>query len=316
MGDEEREWLWISWFWGIGAVEALRGLYLWGVGLFRGPRLPFTHALLSIVLALFVLGLYGVFMLTGRLILESARENLEYRVLLYPTADEQSAQALGAWLQLQSLVREVRYISPEEALANFAKSAGEDFVRAMEGVNPFPPMYRVRLWGARLSADSLKLLSSRVLEWEIVREIDYPLALLNTLEERARLIGWVGLGVGGVLLVAVYLLIFSTVRLAIFSRRLEIRTMELVGATATYIERPFILVGLFQGLVGALIAVSLIHLSLMIVDRSLLPLSNLLQDMRLGLVYGSLLILGALMGFLASKMAIRRFLHQTLEKII
>jgi cell division transport system permease protein len=311
-----KEWLWISGFWGMVAVEAVRGLYLWGVGLFRGPRLPFTHALLSIVLALFVLGLYGVFMLTGRLILESARENLEYRVLLYQTADEQSAQALGAWLQLQSLVREVRYISPEEALANFAKSAGEDFVRAMEGVNPFPPMYRVRLQGARLSADSLKLLSSRVLEWEIVREIDYPLALLNTLEERARLIGWVGLGVGGVLLVAVYLLIFSTVRLAIFSRRLEIRTMELVGATATYIERPFIWVGLFQGLVGALIAVSLIHLSLMIVDRSLLPLSNLLQDMRLGLVYGGLLILGALMGFLASKMAIRRFLHQTLEKIV
>ncbi|MDT7942246.1 MAG: permease-like cell division protein FtsX [Bacteroidota bacterium] len=286
------------------------------MGLFRGPRLPFTHALLSIVLALFVLGLYGVFMLTGRLILESARENLEYRVLLYPTADEQSVRALGVWLQQQSLVREVRYISPEEALANFAKSVGEDFVRAMEGVNPFPPMYRVRLRGARLSADSLKLLSSRVLEWEIVREIDYPLALLNTLEERARLVGWVGLGVGGVLLVAVYLLIFSTVRLAIFSRRLEIRTMELVGATATYIERPFILVGLFQGLVGALIAVSLIHLSLMIVDRYSLPLPNLLQDMRLGLVYGGLLILGALMGFLASKMAIRRFLHQTLEKII
>jgi len=268
------------------------------------------------VLALFVLGLYGVFMLTGRLILESARENLEYRVLLYPTADEESVRALGVWLQQQSLVREVRYISPEEALANFAKSVGEDFVRAMEGVNPFPPMYRVRLRGARLSADSLKLLSSRVLEWEIVRDIDYPLALLNTLEERARLIGWVGLGVGGVLLVAVYLLIFSTVRLAIFSRRLEIRTMELIGATAAYIERPFILVGLFQGLVGALIAVSLIHLSLMIVDRYSLPLPNLLQDMRLGLVYGGLLILGALMGFLASKMAIRRFLHQTLEKII
>jgi cell division transport system permease protein len=162
----------------------------------------------------------------------------------------------------------------------------------------------------------LKLLSSRVLEWEIVREIDYPLALLNTLEERARLIGWLGLSVGGVLLVAVYLLIFSTVRLAIFSRRLEIRTMELVGATAAYIERPFIWVGLFQGLVGALIAVSLIHLSLMIVDRYSLPLPNLLQDMRLGLVYGGLLILGAFMGFLASKMAIRRFLHQTLEKII
>ncbi len=268
------------------------------------------------MLALFILGLYGVFMLTGRLLLESARENLEYRVLLYPTTDTPGIEALGQWLREQSLVREVKYISPEEALATFTRSAGEDFVRAMEGINPFPPMYRIRLRGERLSADSLKLLSSRILEWDIVREIDYPLALLTTLEERAHLIGWIGLGVGIVLVIAVYLLIFSTVRLAIFSRRLEIRTMELVGATAAYIERPFIWVGLFQGLVGASIAITLIHLSLMAIDRYVLPLPNLLQDMRLGLLYGALLILGAFMGFLASKMAIRRFLHQTLEKLI
>ena len=278
--------------------------------------MPFTHALMSIVLALFILGLYGVFMLTGRLILESARENLEYRVLLYPTTDAASIETLGLWLRQQSLIREVKYISPEEALATFTRSAGEDFIRAMEGINPFPPMYRIRLRGERISADSLKLLSSRILEWDVVREIDYPLALLTTLEERARLIGWIGLGVGIVLVIAVYLLIFSTVRLAIFSRRLEIRTMELVGATSAYIERPFIWVGLFQGLVGALVAVSLIHFSLMAIDRYLLPLPNLLQDMRLGLIYGALLILGALMGLLASKMAIRRFLHQTLEKLI
>ena len=271
---------------------------------------------MSIVLALFILGLYGVFMLAGRLILESARENLEYRVLLYPTTDNPSIEALGLWLRQQSLIREVKYVSPEEALATFTKSAGEDFMRAMEGINPFPPMFRIRLRGERLSADSLKLLSSRILEWEIVREIDYPLALLTTLEERARLIGWIGLAVGIVLIVAVYLLIFSTVRLAIFSRRLEIRTMELVGATAAYIERPFIWVGLFQGLVGAFIAISLLHLSLMGIDRYLLPLPNLLRDMRLGLIYGGLLILGALMGFFASKMAIQRFLHQTLEKLI
>jgi len=286
------------------------------VGWLRGPRLPFTHALLSIVLALFVLGLYALFLLAGRLLLESARENLEYRVLLYPTVEEGAIQAMGTWLQSQSLVREVRYVSPEEALTTFTKTAGEDFMRAMEGINPFPPMYKVRLRGQYLSADNLKILSSRVLEWDIVKEIDYPLALLNILEERARLIGWIGLGVGVVLLIAVYLLIFSTVRLAIFSRRLEIRTMELVGATAAYIERPFILIGLFQGLVGALLAVLFIHVGLIGLDRYVLPLPQLLLDVRLGLIYGGLVVIGAVMGLFASKMAIRRFLHQTLDKLI
>jgi len=267
-------------------------------------------------LALFVLGIYGTFLLGGRLILESARENLRYWILLYPTADAQSIEALGQWLRQQSLVREVQYISPDEALSNFARRVGDDFVRTMEGINPFPPMFQLRLRGELISTDSIKLFSSRVLEWEIVREIDYPLERLTAFETRAKLIGWLGLGVGLVLVVAVYLLIFSTVRLAIFSRRLEIRTMELVGATAAYIEQPFIWVGLFQGVVGALIAVSLLHVGLMMIDRYLLPLPNLLQDMRLGFVYGMLTLLGALMGFLASKMAIRRFLHQTLEKIV
>jgi cell division transport system permease protein len=263
-----------------------------------------------------VLGLYALFLLAGRLLLESARENLEYRVLLYPTVEEGAIQAMGTWLQSQSLVREVRYVSPEEALTTFTKTAGEDFMRAMEGINPFPPMYKVRLRGQYLSADNLKILSSRVLEWDIVKEIDYPLALLNILEERARLIGWIGLGVGVVLLIAVYLLIFSTVRLAIFSRRLEIRTMELVGATAAYIERPFILIGLFQGLVGALLAVLFIHVGLIGLDRYVLPLPQLLLDVRLGLIYGGLVVIGAVMGLFASKMAIRRFLHQTLDKLI
>ena len=286
------------------------------MGLLRGPRLPFTHALLSIVLALFVLGIYGIFLLGGRLILESARENLRYRVLLYSTTDAQRIEALGQWLRQQSLVREVRYISPEEALSDFARRVGDDFVRTMEGINPFPPMFQLRLRGDRISSDSIKLFSSRILEWDIVREIDYPLETLTAFEERAQLIGWIGLAIGVVLVVAVYVLIFSTVRLAIFSRRLEIRTMELVGATAAYIERPFIWVGLFQGVVGALIAVSLLQLGLMVIDRYILPLPNLLQDMRLSFVYGVLILLGAFMGFLASKMAIRRFLHQTLEKIV
>lgn len=278
--------------------------------------MPFTHALVSIILSLFVLGVYGVFLLAGQYVLERARENLEYRVILYPTLDQEMVATLGAWLARQPLVRRIRYVSSEEALQDFEQIAGREFLQALEGVNPFPPMYRVQLRGEALVADSVKVLSSRLLSWEIVREIDYPLGLLSILEERARLLRWIGIGVGAILTAAVYLLIFTTVRLAIFARRLEIRTMELVGATASYIERPFLVVGLFQGVVGALVAVGLVHFGLWLVDRHVLPLGELLVERRLVLLYGGLVVFGGIIGFLASKLAIRRFLHQKLERII
>ncbi len=282
----------------------------------RGPRLPFAHALFSVVLALFVLGLYGLLLFIGQAVLEQARSGLEYRIHLYrPTSPEQIEPFLE-WLRRQPLVREARYISPEEAMEGFQQVAGEDFVRAMEGFNPFPPTFRVVFRGELVTSDSVLVFTRRVLEWEIVKEVDYPRQLLALLEKRASALQMIGLGLGLILLAVTFLLIFNTVRLAIFARRLEIRTMELVGATRSYIERPFVLVGLFQGIVGALLAIALLQGGLWLVHRYLLPLPFLGEDPRLLGLYAALLLLGAAMGYLASKFALKRFLHQTLDKLI
>lgn len=282
----------------------------------RGPRLPFAHSLFSLVLALFVLGLYGLFLLAGQLVLEQARAGLEYRIHLYgPVSDAQVGELL-LWLRQQSLVREAQYVSPEEAMQGFRQVAGEEFVRAMEGFNPFPPTLRVTFWGDRVSADSVLAFTQQVLEWDTVREVDYPRRLLEVLEKRAGTLRWVGLIVGGVMIGVTFLLIFNTVRLSIFARRLEIRTMELVGATRAYIERPFVQVGLFQGLVAALLAIALLHVGLWLLHKYLLPLDILLQDWRLLVLYGGMLVFGAGVGYLASKLALRRFLSQTLDRLI
>lgn len=263
-----------------------------------------------------MLGLYALFLLTGQLVLEQARSGLEYRIHLYHPASQEELQALYQWLRLQSLVKDAQYISPEEAMESFKKLAGEDFIRAMEGFNPFPPTFRVVFKGERITSDSVLLFSQRVLEWEIVKEIDYPRRLLEVLEKRSHTFRWVGLIVGALMVAITFLLIFNTVRLAIFSRRLEIRTMELVGATRSFITRPFVLVGIFQGILGAILSVLLLHIGVLLVDRFILSMDFLLQDGRMALLYGGLVIFGALMGYFASKLALRRFLNQTLEKLI
>ncbi|MCS7296818.1 MAG: permease-like cell division protein FtsX [Bacteroidia bacterium] len=282
----------------------------------RGARLPLTHSLISLMLSLFVLGIYGLFLLAGQLVLEQARSGLEYRIHLYAPISAEQVEAVLRWLRSQPLVREARYVSPEEAMKGFAQVAGEEFVQAMEGFNPFPPTFQVSFHGELVTADSVLIFSQRVLEWEIVKEVDYPRRLLEVLEKRAQILRWVGLLIGTLIVIIVFLLIFHNVRLAIFARRLEIRTMELVGATRAFIQRPFLLVGLFQGLLGSILAIILLHIGLLLIHSFLLPLDFLLQDWRLGVLYGGLIIFGILVGYAASRLAIQRFLNQTLERLI
>lgn len=282
----------------------------------KGARLPLTHSLLSLTLSLFVLGLYGLFLLTGQLVLEQARGGLEYRIHLYGPIPSQKVEEFLAWLRTQPLVREAQFVPPEEAMEGFRQVAGEEFVRAMEGFNPFPPTFRVSFKGELVCADSVLVFSRRVLEWESVREIDYPRRLLEVLEKRSATLRWIGFFIGSLMMSVAFLLIFNTVRLSIFARRLEIRTMELIGATRSFIQRPFLLVGVFQGLLGSILAVLLLHTILLLIDRQLLPIDFLLHDWRLIALYGGLTTVGTLMGYLASRLALRRFLNQTLEKLI
>lgn len=282
----------------------------------KGARLPLTHSLASLTLSLFVLGLYGLFLLAGQLVLEQARGGLEYRIHLYGPIPPEEVEKFLLWLRTQSLVREAYFVSPEEAMEGFRQVAGEEFVRAMEGFNPFPPTFRVRFKGELVCADSVLIFSQRVLAWESVKEIDYPRRLLEVMEKRSTTLRWIGLFIGSLMVSTAFLLIFNTVRLSIFARRLEIRTMELIGATRSFIQRPFLLVGMFQGLLGSIMAILMLHVALLLIDHYLLPLDFLLHDWRLMVLYGGLAAAGTLMGYLASRLALRRFLNQTLEKLI
>ncbi|MEN2992020.1 MAG: permease-like cell division protein FtsX [Bacteroidia bacterium] len=278
--------------------------------------LPFFSTLLSSGLALFLLGAYILLLLLGQLLLEQARAGLEYRVHLYTPVDSVQVHALYEWLRRHPLVREVRYIPPEEAMENFREIAGEEFVRAMEGFNPFPPTFRVLFHGEKVRSDSILRLTAHLLEWDMVKETEYPRRLLEILEKRTTTVQTIGLAVGVIMVVVTFLLIFNTVRLAIFARRLEIRTMELVGATRHYIQKPFLMVGVIQGLLSAFLACLSLHGALLLIDRYFLSLAFLLRDPRLAFVYAILLSFGGLVGYLASKFALERFLNQTLEKLI
>lgn len=276
---------------------------------------PPLQNLFNTTLALLFLGIFALIGIGGHLLLQSAKNSLEYRIILYPSTPEENVQALTQFLQTQPQIQSYEYITPQEAFETYQKILGKEVLQETDALNPFPPMFIVRFKPAYVNSSFLLPWTSQILEFEGVSEIDYPIRFLQIVEERTRLFQGISLFVGAILVLTTYLLIYNTIRLSIFARRLEIRTMELLGATSNYIQRPFLISGILQGFFGGFIACVLLYLLLWAIDQQL-PLDELLSSPILPTFLAGIVVLGTGMGFLGSKFALQKYLYQPLDKIV
>ncbi len=205
-------------------------------------------------------------------------------------------------------VREVTYVSKEEALSRFREMMA-DQPEIFEGINSdiLPASLEIQLNDSRDSnavADKLKG------EGFAEGEISYPQQTIDRLNRFTDYVVWALRGTTALFFVASVLLIFNTVRLSIFARRQEIEVMKLVGASDGFVRTPFVLEGLMQGLVGATLAALLVAwINAIFVDwaqEGLIPVSS--QAVNIPLVLLVLIFTGTAIGILASFFSVRRFL--------
>ncbi len=282
------------------------------------PQTPFVFSLISITLVLFFLGFFGVLGLGARFFIDAQKERLELKALLQPGVTAEQARALVSRLRTDPYVRTIRYRSPQELMAEFAE-LDKEFNRGLEGVNPFLGSINVQLQPDYVNADSVRSLSQALLRHEIIREVDYPISLIETVNLRS---GWLfrgSLAISLLLAALAYLMILNTVQLAIFSRRLSIRSMQLIGATASYVRRPFVQLGMVQGGLGGLIAAGLLFGLLLLLQLQLEGFDFDLRELTYGrptmALFGGLIVLGAVLGYLSSRVALSRYLNKSLDEI-
>lgn len=207
-------------------------------------------------------------------------------------------------------VKEVAYVSKEEALARFKEMMADqpDIINSISS-DDLPASLEVQLNDSRdSSAVADKLKSEGFLE----RDIRYPQQTIDRLNQVTGYIAWALRGATAIFLVASVLLIFNTIRLSIFARRQEIEVMKLVGASDSFVRTPFLLEGLVQGLVGAALAALLVAwLNTLFINWAhetlpFIPVSS--QAVSTLLVLLVLIALGASIGILGSFLSVRRFL--------
>lgn len=276
-------------------------------------------ATLSMGLVLFFLGLFvsGAWLLTqGSQYVVGATP---IKVFLYEPIDSVKLADWQADLLGRPYTADIQYVSKEEALTQMRERTGENILAMTEGINPLPPSVEVSLTESYLTPNQVQTIMSGLKEEAIVADVDYPLDLLADANKNVPVVLLGAILLCGLVCMIVIYLIFSAIRGAIYSQRLNIRTMQLIGATRSFIRRPFVFKGFIQGLVAGIVAGALLLLFLSVIRFILLDVVTIptaLLMPGLIVIIGGIALLGSLLGFAGSGIAVNRFLDQDLTDLM
>jgi cell division transport system permease protein len=263
--------------------------------------------IVSISLVLFMLGLVGLIILHSKKLSDYVKENIGFSIIMKENVKEAGIIKLQKILDATPYVKSTHYITKEEAGKVFAEELGEDFTSFL-GYNPLLPTIEVRFRAEYANNDSLTIIKDKILANNNVKEVWYQESLVDLVNKNVQKIGFILLGFSGLLLIIAIALINNTIRLSVYSKRFIIRSMQLVGATRNFISKPFIMKGILQGIISALIAIALLVGIIYISQREMPELINL-QELDLFLsLFGIVILLGVIITWLSNYFAVRKYI--------
>lgn len=272
-------------------------------------------SLMSIMLVLFVLGMYAFVMIYTDRLLNFVKENIGFEIVMKSNAKESSIISLKDELSKKSYIKSAEYISKEDATNRMKEDLGEDFLQWLGDVeNPLLPSIDIRFIADYANADSMAMVEKWVESKTIVKEIIYPKTLTNTINDNINKIKIVLFVVSLILLLIAITLISHTIRLSIYSKRFTVRTMQLVGATEGFVMKPFLKTFMTQGLIAAIIALVFITMTLYGM-KDYLPEMNMSQGNGYILtVYASVIGLSLILTFFSTVFSMRKYLNADIDR--
>jgi len=263
---------------------------------------------LSITLVLFLLGLLGLLVLNGQRLTEHYKERLVISIFLKDQAKEADIQQLHKSLSLADYTAEVQYISKEAAAETFMQELGEDFVTLI-GVNPLKNSFDLRLKASYVTPEQVRVIAEEIAQNASVKEVTYDRDLLAKIDHNLTRISLALLGISVIFTLVAMLLINASIRLAVYSKRFVIKTMQLVGATKAFIRRPFILKHIALGLLSATLACIALSLLVYWVGEQWpeIALNEHIGDL-VGVFIG-IFVMGTFLSWISTYFAAQRFLN-------
>jgi len=273
----------------------------------RRLQSSYLSTVVSVSLVLFMLGLLGLIVLHAKKLSDYVKENINVSVIIKEETKQQDISLLNTYLHGASFVKSSHYITKEQAAQKLQQDLGEDFIKFL-GYNPLLSSFEVRLKAEYANNDSIKVLEKKLSENAVVKEVFYQRSLVELVNENIKKIGLVILGFSTLLMLIAIALINNTIRLSIYSKRFIIKSMQLVGATQGFIRKPFLLSGLIQGLIAALMAIALLFVVLYFAQREIPELLTLHDTQLFFSLSGMVAALGILISLISTFFAVRKYL--------
>ncbi len=274
----------------------------------------YVYAIIGVSLVLFLMGTLGWLVINGRTLTRAFKEDLEVDVDFHDNVKDEHVAQLKAILDKQPFVRESRIITKEEAIKMQSQVEGENIVDFL-GYNPLFTTIALKLNAEYVNKDSLEKIRQFVLQSNVVRDVTYSKQVVQQMNNNFRKIGIILAAISLVLVIVVVFLIDNTVRLAMFSNRFLIKTMQMVGATRWFISRPFDKRAIFNGFISGVIAIIGLWVVISFTYTQLPELKALTDTRLLIILMVSIIFLGIFISLISTHRSVVKYLKMHVDDL-
>lgn len=274
----------------------------------------YFSVVLSIGLVLFLLGVLGLLVLNTKKMADHFKEQITISVFLKDNAKQVEVDQLQKSLAMADYTKTSTYVSKEEAAEKHSEDIGENFQDFL-GYNPLKNSIDVQLRADFVTPEQLEEIAAEITTKDYVEEVSYDKPLIGLLNDNVKKISFWILVASGIFTFIAVLLINSSIRLSIYSKRFIIKTMQMVGATKLFIRKPFLWTNLKLGMLGAVIAMLALAGVLFYLNENF-PEFGLMNDpLIIALLFISIFVLGLLISLFSTYFATQRFLNLRTDEL-
>jgi cell division transport system permease protein len=281
---------------------------------------PNAMIVFSLTAALFLIGFCGLLVVQSKKLVSIIRQNIEIRVFVEKNTSEAGRDSILTLVKQKPYVQRdadsasISFVSKEEAAEEFMEGTKEDFT-AFLGENPLRDSYRIKINEEYFEEAKLKQIQTDLEALNGVYEVVYQENLVDEINKNITKVYLILASFALIMLIIIVLLINNTIKLAIYSQRFLIRSMQLVGATNGFIQRPFLMRGAMQGLVSALLAGGLLIVLQQVAVRNIEGLAMLQENEKIAFVIAAIVVLGILIGVVSTTQSLARYLKMSLDDL-
>ena len=267
-----------------------------------------ASVIISLSLVLFVVGLLSLALINAQKLSNYIKENIGFSIMLKENTNQFEVKKFNKSVDAMPFTKSTTFVSKDAATSELESDLGEEFVDFL-GFNPILASIDVKLNPDYSNNDSLSVISNNLIKNSLVHEIYYQKNLISRINNNVKKLSLFLITFCIILFFIAFALINNTIRLSVYSKRFLIKTMRLVGAKNSFIQKPFILDGLYQGMYSAIFAIFMLMGSIQLVQAETASLLNITDLKIIGLVFILIFIIGIILSSLSTYFAVKKFIN-------